>query len=233
MNQSWSLIIFGFNERDSLRSVVHQAHRVLTAMAPEKFEILVVDDGSTDGSQDLVELMIHEYPEHLRLIRHPKNLGIGQALLTGYKASRFENVCAIPADGQFDLEELKPHVNVEPNTIVSFYRTEKPGYSMYRGFLSSTNRWLNRTVGGITLRDVNWVKIYKREALKPLRLKIKSSLVESEICGKLLLRGAKAFEVASVYKPRFAGESKAASFKAITSVLTETVYLYFTIRSDR
>ena len=82
---------------------------------------------------------------------------------------------------------------------------------------------------GIDLRDVNWVKIYKREAILNLDLKLKSSLIESEICSKLLIKKNKAIETISVYHQRKFGVSKGASTKVVVQALKETAKLIFVI----
>lgn len=231
MNQSWSLIVFGFNERDNLPIVVEQALAALTAMTPSQFEVILVDDGSTDGSAELAAKLANDNATVTALL-HSQNRGIGQALMSGYKAARFENVCAIPADGQFDAQELQPYVNVQPHNFVSFYRERQIGYSLYRTLLSTANRWLNRLVGRVNLRDVNWVKIYKTEAIKELPLRLKSSLIESEICGKLFRRGWRAIEVPSTYRSRRTGHSKAAGLKTLLFVMAETLTLYLVLFLD-
>jgi len=82
---------------------------------------------------------------------------------------------------------------------------------------------------GIRLKDVNWVKIYKNSELKELNLKMKSSLVESEICSKLLLRKNKVLEVNSIYLQRKSGVSKGASLKITMQAMSETLKLIFVI----
>jgi len=224
-NQSWSLIIFGFNEKDNLERVFRECADCLRAMAASEYEIIIVDDGSTDGTRQVAENILKTELNTIAIF-HKENLGIGQTLLDGYRSARFENVCAVPADGQFDAKELMPFANFKDGSFVSFYREIRSGYSAYRNFLNRTNHWLNRVLGGITLRDVNWVKIYKNAALRSLKLRLTSSLVESEICGKLLRRGSECVETPSVYRPRATGVSKAGGLKSLTQVLRQTLLLY-------
>lgn len=82
---------------------------------------------------------------------------------------------------------------------------------------------------GIYLRDVNWVKIYKRGALINLDLKLQSSLIESEICSKLLITKHKVTESVSIYHQRKFGKSKGASAKIVWQALKETLKLIFVI----
>ena len=75
---------------------------------------------------------------------------------------------------------------------------------------------------GITLKDVNWTKVYKKKDLDQLDLQLTSSLVESEICAKLLFLGKKVNEVESKYLPRTHGQSKGASAAIVKKALNDT-----------
>jgi glycosyltransferase involved in cell wall biosynthesis len=156
-------------------------------------------------------------------------MGIGAALRSGYFNSRFENICVIPADGQFDLDELIPYPHLAPKTYISFFRQKQQGYSPFRFFLSRVNRAVNRCFLGIQLQDVNWVKVYKREELLALDLRLKSSLIESEICAKLGVRGNRCVEIPSIYHDRIGGQAKGASLKIVLKALVETCLLIWTV----
>lgn len=82
---------------------------------------------------------------------------------------------------------------------------------------------------GIRMRDVNWVKAFKTEEIKSFDWKLTSSLIESELCSKLIAKGNKVVEIESVYHPRQAGVSKGASLKIVLQALKETLKLIFII----
>lgn len=222
--QSWSIIIFAYNEAGTLSSVIESVERFFETIQCAKNEIIIVDDGSTDNCGEIVRKAAESLP-NVKAVCHPQNLGIGRALLSGYTAVQYENVSAVPGDGQFDLAELIPYANIPSKTFVSFYRKENVIYSRGRNFLSFVNRKLNAALLGLKLRDVNWVKIYKQAELEKLDLRMKSSLVESEICAKLLLRKNKLIESESVYHPRKAGQSKGASLHVVLQAALETLKL--------
>lgn len=231
--QSWSIVIFCFNEVGTIASVAERAVKTLQdAMKVSTFEVLIVDDGSTDGSRDIIQQLPSQFPA-IRYQFHPQNKGIGQALRTGYFQARYENVCAVPADGQFDLSELIPFRTVEDNTFISFYRKENTSYNFFRNSLSATNKWVNTLLNGFQLKDVNWVKIYKRAPLVELRLEIESSLVESEICAKFLSLGYQAIEVESKYLQRISGVSKGSSWKIVRQAIRDTLLLSQVLRRFR
>ena len=226
--QTWSIIIFAFNEDNSIGKVIKQSLEALKELNPDHSELIIVNDGSTDKTEE--EIRTYLPNDKILVINHPTNQGIGQALLSGYRKARFENICAIPADGQFNTQELLPFSVIPPQTIISFYRTQKIRYTLFRKSLSYFNKFLNRYLLGIKLRDVNWIKIYKKEFFDHISPVLTSSLVESENCAKMLKNKYKVVEVPSTYHPRDGGVSKGASIKIIFLAFIELIKLYFNLK---
>lgn len=225
-DQSWTIIIFCYNEEGSICKVVEDVNSFIGKISPVKSEILIVNDGSTDGTKEQIQRLASIY-DSIKIIEHPHNLGIGEALRTGYLNARYENVCSIPADGQFNLDELLPYASIPPKTFVSFHREVKTTYSSYRTFLSYMNRVINRQFLGLKMKDVNWVKIYKLVELKKIDIQMHSSLIETEICTKLLITKNEILEVPSTYNTRISGKVKGSSLKAVFAIFKE---LYKLIR---
>jgi glycosyltransferase involved in cell wall biosynthesis len=220
--QSWSIIILCYNEAGNIGRVLREAQALLPQLSTEGGELIVVNDGSSDGTHAAIEAFRKAQPTaRVQYIRHTENLGIGPALHAGYARARAENVVMVPGDGQFNLEELLPHKNLAADTILAFYRVENMTYTLTRNVLSLFNSWLNRFFLGLTLRDVNWVKAYKTAAVQALSLEVQSSLVESEICSKLLYQKHHALEIESKYWPRQTGESKGASWAIVRQALVD------------
>ena len=122
--QSWSIVVFCYNEEGAVQKVLSDVENTLSQMDITAFEVVVVDDGSSDGSQTKIQEYI-KGKSHFSFLPHNVNKGIGQALRTGYFNSKFENICAVPADGQFDISELLPFSFVPEKTFISFFRKEK------------------------------------------------------------------------------------------------------------
>ncbi len=230
--QSWSIIIFCYNEKDSVRQVNETVQKVLPRISNPKREVLIVDDGSRDGSVEVIREIAKKH-RNVRAIYHSSNRGIGEALRSGYRAARYENVCAVPADGQFDPRELLPFKFVEEKSFVSFCRKVQAGYSFFRRALSAANRIINRVLLGIRMEDVNWVKIYKLKELSQLDLRLRSSLVESEICAKLFRRGNRCVQPSSTYHRRKSGKARGASLRIVWKAFFEICKLTWVVWTYR
>lgn len=225
----WSIIIFCYNEANSIAKVIEDALKFVSDENRKGSEIILVDDGSSDGT----EVICRQYAGKtslIRLIHHEQNRGIGAALQSGYQASNGQQVCAIPGDGQFNIAELEKVGYLEEHTFVSFYRIRKY-YSPYRQLLTIFNNLFNLFMLDIKLKDVNWIKVYTLHQLKWVDFKLKSSLIESEISAKLLKSGYKVIEMPSEYLPRSGGESKGGSIKTITKAVKDLWLLWRCVRS--
>ena len=100
---SVAIIIPAYNEREGLPPVLD---KLLQVRGTNGWDIIVVDDGSTDGMQEALA----GYAGRVRVIRHPSNRGYGASLKTGIQAARTENVLFFDADGQHDASDIPPFV---------------------------------------------------------------------------------------------------------------------------
>jgi len=223
--QSWSLGIMCYNESGNIERVVRSTYKTAARISRD-FEVLVVDDGSSDDSVAILKrLKAAEYPD-LHIVEHVVNKGIGAALRSIYFSASKEVVVALPGDGQFDSEELLEYPYVAMRTVLSYYRVENTSYNLFRNGLSWANKTLNRLLLGMELRDVNWILVFRRADLQPLDLKMQSSIVTSEICSKLRLKGWRFLEIQSRYLPRTAGKSRGASLRTIYRAASELLRLF-------
>lgn len=229
--QTWSIGVLCYNEARTLPAVVRQLLEVLRQLT-DTFEVIIVDDCSTDGSRDIA-IALQQHNAAVRAILHKTNKGIGGVLRTIYCNAQYENVGIVPGDGQFDASAFLLFKEIPANSFISFYRKGNTCYGPFRSMLSLVNKKFNELFVGITLKDVNWTKVYKRRDLDTLGLQLTSSLVESEICAKLLLIGRTVIEVESKYLPRVYGKSKGASLATIVKALRDTWTLVRVVREYR
>lgn len=223
-----SIIIFCYNEEHNLLQVFLHTLEILKVMAAE-YEIIIVNDGSTDGTNACCVEIADKYP-HVKLITHPSNYGIGRALRSGYSAATKEFVCAIPGDGQFDVKELLQVKPFNEDVYYSFYRPQT-NYSFYRQCLTWFNRLFNQHILAVYLRDVNWIKVYRLEQVRIVNVQLQSSLIESEICAKLYKRHVLPIEIPSAYLPRNSGTSKGGNWSTLRKAISETFKLWWVVQT--
>ncbi len=161
-------------------------------------------------------------------MHHQRNMGIGIALRSGYEAAAKTYVCAIPGDGQFNVNELMQVKEFPLSVYFSFYRPHT-NYSFYRRCLIWFNRLFNQHILAVYLRDVNWIKVYRREHIKMVKPQLNSSLIESEICAKLYKSGIMPVEIPTEYLHRNAGESKGGSIKTLRLAIADTLKLWWVV----
>jgi glycosyltransferase involved in cell wall biosynthesis len=99
MKKSVSVVIFAFNEETTIGSAIKETVEALTSL-DRKFEIIVLDDGSTDNSNEIAEAMAEKYAPLVRVIRHENNRGFGAVFSSGMNAVKNDIVSFIAGDGQ-------------------------------------------------------------------------------------------------------------------------------------
>lgn len=229
IKKSIEILIPAYNEEKNVEEVIKKSLLWLKSQT-NNYSVLVVDDGSTDRTGEILDSLKKKY-KNLKVIHHKKNLGIGRAWRTLYKFSTKEIIFTCPADQQFnpaDFSRALPYI--DQVDIVSFYRPKKKDYSPFRLILTNINRLLIKIFFNLKIRDINWVKMYKKEVLKQLDLKLKSTLIETEILAKAKKIHKKIIEIKAPYRPRVYGKSKGASMKNIWLSFIELVKVYLSVR---
>lgn len=136
---------------------------------PERYEVIVIDDGSTDGSWALLQEFRSRYP-FLRAARHRARRGIADALRTGFLQARGDILVFYPADLQFMPEDIPrlvaPILAGESDMVTGF----KEG-AYEKAFVSKIYNGLSRALFDVPVRDLNNVKAYRREIMddQPVR----------------------------------------------------------------
>jgi glycosyltransferase involved in cell wall biosynthesis len=202
-----SLVIPAFNEAAVIAQAVREAETALAGLF-ESFEVLVVDDGSVDGTAKVVEGLLADGGQ-TRLLRHRVNRGYGAALRTGFESARFGLVAFTDADCQFDLSDLgklAPLAGEFP--IVAGFRADRKDPWRRRFFSWGYNR-LARTLLGTRLRDVDCaLKVFRRDALAELLPESRGFFVNTEMMTRARQLGLAVVEVPVAHRQRASGASK-------------------------
>lgn len=207
MSVHLSLVMPAYNEAAGIAESVAEAHEALVGLGYE-FELLIVDDGSTDATADRVEELAALWPR-VRLLTHPTNLGYGTALRTGFEAARYELVAFTDADGQFFLDDLDDLVPLARRTPVVVGRRADRKDPWRRRFLSWGYNRLARLFLGTRVRDCDCaLKVFQREALQYLLPESTGFFVNSEMLCRARQFGFPVAEVDVRHRPRRRGASK-------------------------
>ena len=167
-----SVVIPLFNEEESLPELVAWIDRALALWAGN-YEVILIDDGSSDGSWSVIEVLIQQYPQ-LKAIRFSKNYGKSQALHAGFARAQGKVVVTMDADLQDSPEEipgLYQKITDEGYDLVSGWKRKRFDSFWGKNLPSKLFNWAARKTSGIELNDFNCgLKAYRLEAVKAIEV---------------------------------------------------------------
>jgi len=206
MSNTISVVVPARNEEATIADVVERTIQAFSNMG-RVGEVLVVNDGSTDKTAEVLVGLEEKYGDTLRTFTHRRGLGMTIALQRMFSSSRGDIVILIPADMESDpLEDVPTLVNyLEEHDLdaVSGWRQERNDGKV---LASNIYNFVVRNLSGLTVHDGNWIKAMRREvidSLPPLR-----SDWHRFILMIAAHQGYSIGEVPSSYKLRTAGSSK-------------------------
>jgi glycosyltransferase involved in cell wall biosynthesis len=230
---SVSFVIPMFNEEENIDHAIDAAVEALTKYTDD-YEIIIVDDASTDASPMLVARRSAENPR-IHSIRHEKNRKLGGALKTGFAATTKDLILYMDADLPFDPDVLGRAIRAMQVTgadVIAGYRHDRTMEGPRRALYSYVYNALIGVLFGWPHRDINFsFKLLKREVLEAIDLRAEGSLIDAELIVKAKNRGFAIQQIGLDYFPRIRGKSHLSSPKVILKMLVELVKLYPEMRS--
>jgi len=194
----------------------------------DDYEIIVVDDGSTDHSRMVLEELKSRY-EKLRVILHEKNKGYGGALRSGFAAAKKELIFYTDGDFQYDVTELK---NLLPAMkdgvdIVNGYKVARAD-PLHRKIIGRIYHYLMKLLFGFKIRDVDCdFRLIRRYVFDKINLKYNSGVICIELVKKLQDAGFKFAEVPVSHYFRAYGKSQFFNFKRVLKVGINIIQLWW------
>jgi glycosyltransferase involved in cell wall biosynthesis len=215
-----SIVLPAFNEAENIESAVGQAQATAERLFAEH-EVLVVDDGSSDETASIVK-RIAERDGRVRLIRHGRNRGYGEALRSGFLASRLDHVFFTDADLQFDTDELERFLPYAGTVdVIAGYRRNRQDPLLRRVMAYGWN-FLVRVLFYVPVRDIDCAfKLFDRRVLDAIDIESVGAMVNTELMVKLGRAGASVVEVGVHHRPRRAGKARGATPQVILMALHE------------
>ena len=212
------------NEEANLGPLVDEALGALPVLA-ERFEIVIVNDGSRDRTQAIADELTAAHPGVVRAVHHPTNLGYGAALRSGLGAARHELVAFTDGDRQFrviDIGRLTARL-LEPDNpeVVVGYRIRRAD-PLIRTVYARLYRLANRIFFGLQVRDVDCAcKLFRRPALEGVSVESGGAFFSAELLIKLRERGRSVVEVGVPHHPRTAGSPTGAKPSVIVRAVKD------------
>jgi glycosyltransferase involved in cell wall biosynthesis len=227
---SISVFFPAYNDEHSISKMVDDAMEVLRAHCSD-FEVIVVNDGSRDGTAGVLDTLAQRHAPYLRIVTHPENRGYGAALRSGFAAAGKEFVFYTDGDGQYDVHELPRLIDrMGPEIgLVNGVKLERqdPLHRKLIGFLYNRfARWLF----GVTLHDIDCdYRLIRRVALKDANLQSTSGTICVELARMIELSGWGIIETSVHHYPRRHGRSQFFRVPALLTTFSQLLRLYWKI----
>jgi glycosyltransferase involved in cell wall biosynthesis len=226
---SLSIVLPCFNEEANVAAAVDNAVAAARRCS-DRYEIVVVDDGSTDGTVRVVGELIARDP-NVRAIIHTRNRGYGEALRSGIRAARMEWVLLADADLQFDLRDLADFVPLARSADVLWGRRLVRQDTVLRRIYAGAWNRLVRALFALPMRDVDCgFKLIRAEVLRGLDLRASGAMISTELAVHCLAQGARFAEIGVRHHPRIAGEETGGDPRVIARALHELAAMHRVLR---
>ena len=221
MINSISIILPALNEEGNIEAAVKDIQSYFNSRE-EKYEIIVINDGSTDSTGDIAERLAKENGS-VRVVHHPTNKGYGSALKRGFDISRYKYVFFTDSDRQFDvkgLDILLPLIKTDAVEIIIGYRLKRKD-PFIRRFLSWGYNSLVGYLFDLNVKDIDCAfKIFRKDIFSKIKIESRNFFVNTEILAKARFYGFNVLEVGVPHFPRTAGKTTV-TLKQIPMTLIE------------
>jgi Glycosyl transferase family 2 len=222
--ESFSLCLPAYNEQDNIEDTLDAACAILPEFV-ERFELVVVDDGSKDET-GLVLARFAEKEPRLCIVTHAENRGYGAAITSALRSSQGDLVCILDSDGQFSLLNL-PELLLRMGTadVVIGYRKKRADSPIRLLNAWAWNR-LMRVLLGIAVRDLDCAfKVFRQDTVQNLSLTSRGACISAEILVQCVRRGLKIAEVPVDHYSRSHGAPSGAALRVIAKAFRELPHL--------
>lgn len=223
-----SVILPAYNEENNIKPAIKEIADFLTELLD--FEIVAVNDGSKDRTGEALEEAARER-KNLSIVTHPRNLGYGAALRSGFAKASGDLIFFTDSDRQFDIRDLKIFLEkTKDHDFIIGYREKRkdpPPRVLYAKLYAKLARFLF----GVEARDINCAfKMFQKETLQDLSLFSSGALINLEVLTLAAKKGYKFLELPVSHRPRIAGKQTGGSFKVITKAVINIFSLWWRLK---
>jgi glycosyltransferase involved in cell wall biosynthesis len=228
-NSSITVFLPAFNDEQSIAALVTNALAILSSLSDD-FEVLVVNDGSSDSTRAVLEQLASQFPK-VKVIHHERNQGYGAALRSGFRHASKELIFYTDGDGQYDVRELAVLYPLMTRTVsvVNGYKIKRSD-NRFRIVIGALYNWLARFLFNLPIRDVDCdFRLMRRQAVQELDLVSSSGVICVELVRKLAVAGCLFVETPVHHYSRKHGRSQFFTFSRIAETAVDFFMLWLTL----
>jgi glycosyltransferase involved in cell wall biosynthesis len=233
-NLSLSIFFPAYNDAESLPELIKRTFEVIPRLT-SNYEVLVINDGSTDNTAQALKTLAEFYTPRLKIITHQANRGYGAALRTGFAACTKDLVFYTDGDGQYDVREIE-----------QLWKRMRPGVDLVNGYklnradagvrilIGNVYNWAVRRLFHIRIRDVDCdFRLIRRSVLDRIELQSDTGSICVELAKKLQNMSGRFEEVGVRHCPRMHGRSQFFRPKAVLRTFYQLLSLYRALDRSR
>lgn len=222
------------NEQGNLENIINKAEEVLKHLQLE-YEIIIVDDGSTDKTSALAEELAKK-DKRIKVIHHPKNMGYGEALKSGFYCAKYDTIVYTDGDNQFDFSQVTKFIDkLDEADLIFGYRIKRKD-PLFRLLFAKGWALLLFAFFRLRLRDVDCgFKMIKKKVLEniPKLQSQRGAMINAELAIKTNKAGFRIAEVGVDHFPRLAGKPTGANVKVIIKSFMDLIKLWWGVKQGR
>jgi glycosyltransferase involved in cell wall biosynthesis len=224
---SVSFVMPMFNERENISGTICQIRSIAEGFI-EDYEIVVVDDASTDGCGDIVEEMARD-DARIKLFRLKANTKFGGAFAKAFKSAAKDIILYMDSDMPVDADDIKKSIPlIGEADIVSGYSKVKKGETLLRKVISGIYNLMVQSLFGLNVRDINsGYKIVRRDLIEGMEFVSRSPFIDVELFIQARRKNRTVVQYPLVFRERTGGKSHIASVPIILATFRDMIKLSF------
>jgi dolichol-phosphate mannosyltransferase len=220
-----SIVVLALNEEDNIALMINEmlpvARRTL-----DDFEIIMINDGSTDRTGEIMEVLVKDNPE-VRVVHHPEPEGIGSGFWDGITHARFEYVVTYPGDQAYHIDGINHLFETvgSANLIISYRTHQLQTRSLLRVILSQFFWLIMVIITGCRPRDFHSAVVYPVQIVREMGRPARGYLFAADLLAKLISRKMPYVEIPASINPEETGDSQSLQWSTFIEVLRTFRYL--------
>jgi dolichol-phosphate mannosyltransferase len=214
------IVVAALNEDKQLGNTVTNLLPVALSNL-DAFEIIIINDGSTDQTKEVAEQLIKNNPTiTIKLVNHLSPQGLGSAVLEGLSITNFDHLILVPGDNAYDPKSLVSifHVLDSADLIISYRINQLQSRLFHRTIISHLFTIFSGLASGYWLKDYHGMPAYPVQKLRTLNVKPSRSSFQVEFLVALLRSGVSYLEVPVSLNPDREGSSRSLRVKAFMEI---------------